>query len=164
MNWTKNLRNVIKNKKGTFVLEIGRAKHIEKFEIEEVLIHLNLMLIKPKSFFNKLVLSINGYDNDPRELRDIEEVRTYLTFLDKCFPYWFFFSKVNVPNNLKTPQLILMCTCDFQKKGSYIEFDENDYSNFFNNHFLFMNEIMEKEKYTEGEIRARSEQIFNSFN
>jgi len=164
MNWTKNLQNVIKNKKGTLVFEIGRKEHIEKFEIEEVLIHLNLMLIQPRSFFNKLVLSINGYDNDPRELRDIVEVRTYLTFLDKCFPYWFFFSKIDVPNNLRAPQLLMMCTCNFQKKGNFIEIEENDYSDFFNNHFLFMNEIMERENYTEEEIRVRSEHIFESFN
>jgi len=34
-------------------------------------------------------LLVSGYDDDPRELHLIEEVRTYFRLLDENFPFWF---------------------------------------------------------------------------
>lgn len=36
-----------------------------------------------------LALLISGYDEDPRELHEIPEVRAYFKQLDALFPYWF---------------------------------------------------------------------------
>ena len=36
-------------------------------------------------------LAFLGYSNDPRELRDIPEVRRFCAKLDDAFPYWFYF-------------------------------------------------------------------------
>ena len=36
-------------------------------------------------------LSLFGYSNDSRELRDIPEVRRFFSKLDDAFPYWFYF-------------------------------------------------------------------------
>ena len=36
-------------------------------------------------------LAFFGYSNDPRELRDIPEVRRFCSRLDDAFPYWFYF-------------------------------------------------------------------------
>ena len=36
-------------------------------------------------------LAFLGYSNDPRELRDIPEVRRFCGKLDDAFPYWFYF-------------------------------------------------------------------------
>ena len=36
-------------------------------------------------------LAFFGYSNDPRELRDIPEVRRFCAKLDDAFPYWFYF-------------------------------------------------------------------------
>ena len=36
-------------------------------------------------------LAFLGYSNDPRELRDIPEVRRFCSTLDDAFPYWFYF-------------------------------------------------------------------------
>ena len=38
-----------------------------------------------------LSVSVNGYDDDPRELYEIPEVRRYLQGLDQEWPFWFFF-------------------------------------------------------------------------
>ena len=39
----------------------------------------------------RLDLAFLGYSNDPRELRDIPEVRRFCAKLDDAFPYWFHF-------------------------------------------------------------------------
>ena len=39
----------------------------------------------------RLDLAFLGYSNDPRELRDIPEVRRFCAKLDDAFPYWFYF-------------------------------------------------------------------------
>jgi len=40
----------------------------------------------------KLVLSVDGYDNDPRELFEIPEVRRFIQSLHAQWNYWFFFA------------------------------------------------------------------------
>ncbi|HQT64291.1 MAG: hypothetical protein B7Z75_04605 [Acidocella sp. 20-57-95] len=42
-------------------------------------------------YFEKLDISFYGYDQDPRELFEIPEVRKYVYKLDEKFPYWLFF-------------------------------------------------------------------------
>jgi hypothetical protein len=39
----------------------------------------------------RIDLTFSGYDDDPRELFEIEEVRTFVRTLDDSFPFWFFF-------------------------------------------------------------------------
>ncbi len=42
-------------------------------------------------FRGRVELAFLGYSNDPRELRDIPEVRRFCAKLDEAFPYWFYF-------------------------------------------------------------------------
>ena len=46
---------------------------------------------KAVEFCGRLVLVIDGYDHDPRELFEIQEVRAYVAKLDAAWPYWYFF-------------------------------------------------------------------------
>jgi hypothetical protein len=51
-------------------------------------------LLKPenaKRLKGRLVFRIRGYDDDPRELFEVPEVRTWMEELDCEFPYWFYF-------------------------------------------------------------------------
>ena len=43
----------------------------------------------------KLVLSVDGYDNDPRELYEVPEVRRFIHSLHTRWKYWFFFANEN---------------------------------------------------------------------
>lgn len=43
------------------------------------------------SWKGNLSVSVSGYDDDPRELYEIPEVRRYLQGLDQEWPFWFFF-------------------------------------------------------------------------
>lgn len=44
-----------------------------------------------RHYRNKVDLGFHGYDEDPRELDEIEEVRRFIAMLDACFPYWLYF-------------------------------------------------------------------------
>lgn len=39
----------------------------------------------------KLVLSVSGYDNDPRELAEIPSVREHFAAINAVWPYWLWF-------------------------------------------------------------------------
>lgn len=44
-----------------------------------------------KRFKNSLTIGFDGYDKDPRDLWEIEEVREYIRCVTLKFPYWFYF-------------------------------------------------------------------------
>jgi len=44
-----------------------------------------------KSYQENVNIAFHGYDNDPRELFEIPEVRNYVYKLDEIFPFWLFF-------------------------------------------------------------------------
>ena len=52
-------------------------------------------------------LTFFGYSNDPRELRDIREVRRFCAELDDAFPYWFYF----LSTDRLTLGVIASCLC-----------------------------------------------------
>jgi len=65
------------------------------------------------SFQGRISLGFEGYDDDPRELFEIEEVRTYIKHLTTVFPYWLYFIN-RVDSNLK---ILLLSLCRYTKKA-----------------------------------------------
>lgn len=55
----------------------------------------------------KIEISLDGYDDDPRELYEIAEVRAYVTMLDHALPELFFFARTVQPTF--TLQLFALC-------------------------------------------------------
>lgn len=53
---------------------------------------------------------IEGYDDDPRELWEVREVRSYVAALDAAFPYWFWFLSLDDPTLLLFPA----CCCPLE--------------------------------------------------
>ena len=73
---------------------IGKEQ-IETKDIKSVYSSLSVLLADQRTvlrFRNAVNLSIDGYNDDPRELFEIGEVRNYIQELDSRFPYWFLFS------------------------------------------------------------------------
>ncbi len=67
-------------------------------------------------------LIVYGYDDDPRELYQIPEVRAYFGAIDRHFPYWFWFlSPVDVSLRMLT-SCVCPLTADSRGEVS-IEFD-----------------------------------------
>jgi hypothetical protein len=44
-----------------------------------------------RSFCERVDVAFHGYDDDPRELWEIPEVRQFVHLLDEQFPFWLFF-------------------------------------------------------------------------
>lgn len=50
------------------------------------------------SYLDTFMFSVGGYDDDPRELFEIPEVRAFLCAFNRAWPYWFFACNLDVPN------------------------------------------------------------------
>jgi hypothetical protein len=59
-------------------------------------------------FCGRISLVVDGYNDDPRELFEIPEVRAYIKRLDQAWPYWFFFLS-QADESIK---LLESCLCD----------------------------------------------------
>jgi hypothetical protein len=59
-------------------------------------------------FCGRISLVVDGYNDDPRELFEIPEVRAYMKRLDQAWPYWFFFLS-QADESIK---LLESCLCD----------------------------------------------------
>jgi len=128
-------------------VEIARAD-VESLNILSVLTTLNTLLhdeYTVRRFCGRVQIAFSGYDNDPRELFEVPEVRLYMLNLDKEFPYWFYFiTTFDGGDNLG---LISRCLCRWKiiSKG-YGEYDKNDLELFLIHHFEAMNFIFQKYK------------------
>lgn len=56
----------------------------------------------------RISLVIDGYNDDPRELFEVPEVRAYVQRIDQQWPYWFFFLS-QADDSIK---LVESCLCD----------------------------------------------------
>jgi hypothetical protein len=59
-------------------------------------------------FCGRISLLVDGYNDDPRELFEVPEVRAYIKRLDQAWPYWFFFLS-QADESIK---LLESCLCD----------------------------------------------------
>lgn len=63
----------------------------------------------------KVEIGFYGYDDDERELFEIEEVRQYVASLDEAFPELFFFGRTELPNAVL--RLFLFCVSEISWEG-----------------------------------------------
>jgi hypothetical protein len=59
-------------------------------------------------FCGRISLVVDGYNDDPRELFEVPEVRAYIRRLDQAWPNWFFFLS-QADESIK---LLESCLCD----------------------------------------------------
>ena len=60
-----------------------------------------------------MVLGVDGYDADPRELVDVPEVRAFLTEFTRRWPYWaYYFNQVD-----GSIQMLAGCLCGKRYQG-----------------------------------------------
>jgi hypothetical protein len=67
---------------------------VESGDIAAALGALQKLLESPEimaEYFERVDIVFHGYDADPRDLSEIEEVRSYVYKLDEKFPFWLFF-------------------------------------------------------------------------
>jgi hypothetical protein len=106
------------------VLYASRAE-VEAADIDHALSALN-KLLNPEvaqRLKGRLIFEIRGYEDDPRDLWEIPEVRAWMQALDQAFPHWFYFMNVGSRSTLA---FIAFSLCTFKKvpNGKIIPPDE----------------------------------------
>ncbi len=89
---------------------------VEQQDLDFTLSGLDKLLVDEETIRkskNKLTVGFDGYDDDPRELYEIDEVKDYIRAITVKFPYWFYFFSTK-DHSL---WVILLAHCRFRKFG-----------------------------------------------
>lgn len=99
---------------------------------------------------------VDGYNDDPREIFEISEVRAFIKGLDAQWPYWFFFLS-QADDSIK---LLESCLCDtIEVIPGVASIDLDQMERALARHFGAMNRLCEALNMPEEQIEAMSEGI-----
>lgn len=146
---------------GLFHIVIAR-EDIEAGNIGRVLEIFSRFLATSKLMIKNrelLDFSVDGYNDDPRELYEIPQIRKWFEDLNEHFPYWFYF----LSKRAKSLRLLATCLCSFEKASQGISLNSADLLRFIQNSFVGMNEICETIGMSELEIRRLSDDAMSYF-
>ena len=137
------------------VLMISR-REVEAAELDSVLSRLKVFLVTREDawlYRGQMTLVVDGYNNDPRELVDIAEVRALLRGLEAEWPYWaYFFNQVD--DSIK---LLLSCVAGSRFLGhGAVEMDADLVAAALARAFGGMNVIFERFGFPEDELEKMS--------
>jgi hypothetical protein len=119
-----------------------------------------------REMMDRMVFCIEGYDEDPREIHSIPEIRRFYLALHNAWPYWLYFCNLEV-GTLKAmvfcclPSLIAMNVDG--RDSVAITCDPLDILSFLKQDFAAMNAICERAEMFEERIYERSKQVFECF-
>ncbi len=108
----------------------------------------------------RLIFGIRGYEDDPRDLYEIPEVRAWMQALDQVFPYWFYFMDVGPPSTLT---FVAFSLCKWEKvpNGKIIPPDE--LQRFLISNFAMMNVLSKQLGESQAENDRRTKDIVRFF-
>lgn len=137
------------------VLLISR-REVEQADLPSVLSRLKVFLATREDawrYRGQMTLVVDGYNNDPRELVDIPEVRSLLRRLEAEWPYWaFFFNQVD--DSIK---LLLSCVAGSRYLGrGAVEMDADLVAAAMTRAFGGMNAVFERFNFPEDELELMS--------
>jgi len=113
-----------------------------------------------------VVFGIDGWNDDPREIHTIPEIRRFYTKFHEAWPYWLYFC------NLKTDDFRAMTMCclpeitSMQVAGNMqvtVAYDPIDLLNFLKRDFMPMNLMCEQASMFEDRIYDRTKAVFEYF-
>lgn len=137
------------------VLMISR-RQVEEADFASVLVNLKPFTATREDawlYRGQMVLSVDGYNEDPRELVDIPQVREFLGVLERQWPYWaFFFNQVDDSIKLLAS---CVCGCRFPGQGA-VEIDPDKLGAFLRRGFDGMNALFDKHDFSEKELETMS--------
>lgn len=113
-----------------------------------------------KRLKGRLIFGINGYDDDPRDLWEIAEVRAWMEAVDREFPFWFYFVDLGPRSTLR---FIAFCLCRWGKVPDGKLIPPEDLQSFLLMHYAAMNHLAARLGETQEEIDARSREIGRFF-
>jgi hypothetical protein len=115
-------------------VRVSRAE-VEAVNIIPTILELGPLLAPEnvRRFQRKVFLYIDGYDDDPRDLWEVEEVRRWAQVLDVAFPFWFYFLQLGPRSSL---QWIAFTLCPYRKVPEGKMIDPNDMDRFVKWHLF----------------------------
>jgi len=109
---------------------------------------------------NKLTVGFDGYDDDPRELYEIDEVRDYIQSITVKFPYWFYFCSTR-DHSL---WIILLAHCRLRKFGpGAAKIETDDAAKIMSYLFSNLNDFYRKHSLDESELVLTSKEVGEYF-
>jgi hypothetical protein len=99
-----------------FIHIVARRSEVENYMIDPTLIALEFLNSDPEEavhYKNNVTLSFQGYDEDPRALFQIEEVRQFVEKLNVKWYSWFFFMTKDV--DISPLAAITLCLCRYKR-------------------------------------------------
>ena len=137
------------------VLMISR-REVEAGDLNSVLSRLRVFRATREDtwrYRGQMTLVVDGYNNDPRELVDIPQVRTLLRSLEAAWPFWaYFFNQVD--DSIK---LLLSCAAGHRFLGrGAVEMDAELVAQALSRGFGGMNILFEENGFPESELEAMS--------
>lgn len=137
------------------VLMISR-REVEAKDLASVVSRLKVFLATREDawrYRGQMTLVVDGYNQDPRELVDIPEVRALLRDLEAAWPYWaYFFNQVD--DSIK---LLLSCVAGHRFLGrGAVEMDADLVAGALARGFGGMNAVFERFGFPEGELERMS--------
>ena len=137
------------------ILMISR-RQVEQHDVASVLKELKPLLATREDtwlYRGQMSLAVDGYNDDPRELVDVAEVRAFLRAFERQWPYWaFFFNQVD--DSIK---ILGSCVCGASYPGGgAVEMDAAKLRDFLLRGFAGMNSLFEKHGFPESELEVMS--------
>ena len=120
-----------------------------------------------REMMNTMVFCVGGYDDDPREIHAIPEVRRFYFTFHEAWPNWLFFSNLD-QDGLKT--MVAACLSSFTaikvdgQPTVNVQCDPQEVLHFISLDFAPMNLICERAGMFEDRIERRTRAIFDYFN
>jgi hypothetical protein len=138
------------------VLLVISRRQVGTCDIASVLTELKPFLATREDawlYRNQMAMVVDGYNDDPRELVEIAEVRAFLRALEREWPYWaFFFNQVD-----DSLLIFLSCLCGASYPGGgAVEMDLGKLQKVLTRGFDGMNSIFEKHGFPEKELELMS--------
>ena len=120
---------------------------------------LNALLNSPEVIWRyrgQVALVVDGYEDDPRELVDVPEVRTFLVRFTQAWPYWaYYFNQVD-----DSIILLAACLCARRLLGAgQLEIDPDKLGAFLAAGFAGMNAIFDEHGFPESELQTITEGV-----
>jgi hypothetical protein len=119
-----------------------------------------------RPFYNSFGFVLAGYDNDPRVMFVIPEVRAFFQAFRKAWPYWFFACDIELPCLQAMTFCCLPTLQVVRREGESthsVLLDPRELKNFALENYQGMNLLFERAGMTERENRSRTKDIFNYY-